>query len=156
MHNYVLKDINDETFISLCEFLQRKGKKRIVIDSWGGTTWYWTLMIEAINKAKDVVVAWTDMSSMAFRIFHAVNKPKMLVDGARGMAHVAAIEWLTVKHNKMMWVDQTAFIDSMCQMRQPDCSFMTEDELTRYNKWEDVYFTFNRLKEIFPDAEIIY
>ncbi len=156
MHNYILKDINDESFATLSEFLHRKGKKRIVIDSWWGTNYYGILITEAINNCKDVVVVWADMSSMAFRIFCEIKRPRMLVDGARGMAHVAAIEWLTVKHNKMMWHDQTAFIDSMCQMRQPDCSFMTEDELTRYEKGEDVYFTFNRLKEIFPDAEIIY
>jgi hypothetical protein len=33
--------------------------------------------------------------------------------------------------------------------------FMTPLELKKYKKGNDVYFTFKRMKEIFPDVEII-
>jgi hypothetical protein len=33
--------------------------------------------------------------------------------------------------------------------------FMTPSELKRYKRGNDVYFTFKRMKEIFPDVEII-
>lgn len=156
MKYFVLEEINKDNALALFEFLNIKGKKTVVIDSDWWSSWYAKLIIRELNKAKDVTVEACNVVSAWFEIFYQCACKKALVDWARWMAHLAAIEWLTVQANKSTTRSHTALVNAMAQMTSPEYTFLTEEERKLYDDWQDVYFDFNRMKEIFPDAEIIY
>lgn len=154
-------ELNNESLASFYNFLNQYETEdcTISIRSGGGMTCVAKSIINAINSRKETVtLICHEAYSGAFEIFYSSNCKKILAETCKGMYHLSAAKmWMIA--NKQPFEDEDKVIvknweESSCQSEFVK-KFMTKKELSEFKKGNDVYFTFKRMKEIFPDAEII-
>ncbi len=99
---------------------------------------------------------WT--YSAAFEIFYHAKCKKVLTRECKGIVDLSAGDIRLSRNGK------ANDPENLCVMKnwQEDKTsnkwvkkILVSEELKKFNKGEDVYLTTKRMKEIFPDAEII-
>lgn len=125
----------------------------------GGATAAGKTIIHIINQRPEkVTLICHEAYSSGFDILYNSNCKKILAETCKGMVHLSATQMWMQSNNKPCyredecvirnWEYSTSFLKMVKK-------FLTVPELKDFKEGEDVYFTFKRMKEIFPDAEII-
>jgi ATP-dependent protease ClpP protease subunit len=156
-HHSIIGRIDAESYNSLINFLNESQgeQKSILINSGGGEIAYCYATLHAIEKVSHEIelVGCNGVYSAAFEIFYKFSGKKVLLPYCKGMTHRPM---LGVSLTDSL---QTAFREDDCQKRTlkdnqqnliDECSkFLTPKEMKDYKRGVDVYFTYNRMKEIF-------
>lgn len=159
---YFLFDTNldEKKFSEFLDFVnQNKDEEiNIIFDNCGGKSAYGAIMIKMINDAPTMFcLTGIRLFSTGFIIFSKAKCKKILVPecvGAHHRARFLSIDILT--NGKPVWDGDIAVLSaSNVDQESIDQSFMNDDELKKYNAGDDVYFNSDRMREIFPEAEII-
>ena len=160
---YLLDDrINGDTAKPLIEFIrEHPGDLMIGIDSIGGSAHVAKFLTAILNENSDriTLAAVCGVYSSAFEMFYRFRGKRIMTDGCRGMYHYGAIgcnisengkpfrgEDKCVKKNVVI---EGEFTESIAK------DVMNKKEFRRFKNNGDIYFSFNRMREIFPDAMII-
>lgn len=136
----------------------QEGDITIVVNSGGGKEFIADVIAEIINNDKD---RFTFMAvacySSAFKLLYNVKCNRVMVNGCMGMMHKSYIDDIVVNSTR-----DYSYSKDICAVKtMVDIApvffkdFMTPKEIKKYNKGDDVFFTFNRMKEIFPQAKVI-
>jgi hypothetical protein len=135
----------------------------IILDNLGGKTAYASIIIKMINDFdtkrfnSKFTITGNRLFSSGFVIFTKATCKKFILKDAIGAFHKARFSNIDLLTNgKPVWDSDIAQLSSK-SLNEDSISleFMTKAELKKYNRGDDVYFNYERLKEIFPEAEII-
>lgn len=159
------KNITRDTYSSFLEFVNTNSEDNweITIDSSGGLgrqTFHIISIINSRSSQYKTKLVCLGAYSAAFLIFHQTKCKKVLATTCRGMFHYGLSE-VTLSDNGEIWSreDEVAMKDlkrfSVPLLNKIAAKFMKKKELKQFKKGWDVYLSFKRMKEIFPDAEII-
>lgn len=156
------KLIDNETSKEFLEIINKnEGNLTIGIDSVGGTFQTALFLVNSLNceSSRITLVAVNAVYSGAFIIFYLFRGKKKMTGSCRGMMHQSNMEVnvsssLDWTYNSAKVNKSTLKIDHQIIM-ETSKKFMTKKEYKRLRKNRDIYFDANRMKEIFPDAEII-
>lgn len=159
---YIHNDgLNEETIKPLIDFVNfNEGQLVIAINSTGGGQGLEAILRQMLAENSDriTLVAVAGVSSAAFKLFYQYDGKKVLTTGCIGMWHYGYRPAHIDERGKLAYTQDKAHVRSMKQIR-PNAdalaeSFMNETELRKFRKGDDVYFDFERMKQIFPDAII--
>lgn len=155
------KEINDESADLLIDFINSTEgiKKKIYLSSDGGFIYVAELIIDLINNNKQDIelIAYNYIGSSAFELFFKSKCKKRILEGTRGMLHFAKME-LTV-NQKGKPVNKTAinFLKEEVSKRNDNLIKklkLSSKELNKYNKGEDVEFSYNRMLEFLKNDSV--
>lgn len=125
----------------------------------GGATAAGKTIIKIINGRPDkVTLICHEAYSSGFDIFYNSKCNKILTDTSKGMVHLSSVEMLMQANGKPCYSEDRCIIEnwgnskSLLKMVK---KFLTKKELKWLKRGEDVYLSFKRMKEIFPNAEVI-
>lgn len=163
MKYYIHADgINDRSVMETVNFIQNnEGEITIGLNSDGGQTSYGAFLVECLNENKDriTLIALTGVFSAAFRVFYEFKGKRKMSHGCRGMFHYATQDVRMCAKIRPDGTGEESVISGLKSSKAQNDSFveqfMTPTELRKFRKNWDVYFDFERMKKIFPDAEII-
>jgi len=152
-----------ESILELVTFVQdNRGKNMLIsIDCNGGHVTISQFLTRVLNENRDKITLLLNMEaySAAFKLFYMFKGHRMLSKGSVGMWHEAGSYIRVSTGGKINKDSDRNFYESQ---KQPDIddeefakSFMTPSEFKKYRKGENVYFSFERMKQIFPDAVIV-
>lgn len=130
----------------------------IVINSPGGYTNVACIILDIINNyAEKITLISAYSSSAAFTLFYFAKCKRRMIYGSLGMHHNEYIKEVIITENGTPKYDiDKCHIKNMKALSHNYLSkVMTKKELKKYNNNNEVYFTFKRMKQIFPDVEII-
>lgn len=131
----------------------------IVINSVGGMSTVANCILYVINsRFKKCNLICLDAYSAAFYILYNAKCKKTIVKTAKGMYHLAAAEMYMSSNIKPSYTEDECIIKNWEQDKTDlgfAKKFMTPSEFKKFKQGSDIYFTFKRMCEIFPDAEII-
>lgn len=131
----------------------------IVINSGGGKTTLSEVVLSIINSNSGrFTLISAGCYSAAFYIFYFAKCKKRIAKQSLGMIHSEYVRDLCMNAK-----GKTIYDEDRCQVKNfKTCdgdlfveSFLTKTEMKKYKKGEEVYFTFKRMKEIFPDVEVL-
>ena len=130
----------------------------IVINSGGGKSTLATVILDIINSNADrITLISAGVYSAAFYIFYFAKCKRKIIYGSLGMHHKEYLKniYITEK-GKPKYQDDICQIENLKSVRDNFLKkIMTKKEKFIYNNDDDVYFTFDRMKEIFPTVEIV-
>ena len=165
MTKYYIFDgpINQETTQRLINFINAvEEPMQIGLVSNGGDKSATLFLIDVLNQNKDriTLVAMAGIYSSAFRLFKSFEGKKKMAFGVVGMWHYSGQEIRMNCLGKPDYYDGIASFESLKQWDKAHDlefakSFMNNMELKKFNRAQEVFFDFGRMKEIFPDVEII-
>ena len=153
--------INEELLEKFIEFRNENESEEwtIVSNSGGGkSNLAQVILYEINNRTIRTVLVSVGIYSASFVIFYFAKCEKKITEGSIGMIHLRANDISIQSHGKPQFSEDACVVKNHKETREIDSfveEFMTKDEVKRYRKGDDVYFTFKRMKEIFPDAETI-
>lgn len=157
-------DINEENTQALLEFInQNEGHAmQIGISSSGGFFDYARFVTNVLNQNKDSItlVAVGNVYSAAFRLFYEFQGARKMTFATRGMAH-HSYQTVPLTNNGIGATDEAhaAICNSRDYIRPDEIafaeSFMFNEELEKFKQGKEVYFDFARMRQIFPNAEIV-
>jgi len=133
----------------------------ILLNSDGGRESVELVILNAINTHKhSVTVVGMYLMSAAFDLFYHAKCKRQLTNGCMGMYHMAYNELQINVNGRPSYTSGEAMMKRNKETGHAKAldfatEFMTPLELKKFKKGDDVYFTFKRLKEIFPDVTII-
>ena len=130
----------------------------IVINSSGGKSTLATLVLDIINThAEKITLISAGVYSAGFYIFFFAKCRRKIIYGSIGMHHREYLKDIYINEK-----GKPKYQEDICQIENLKCvrnnfleKAMTKKEKFLYNSDDDVYFTFNRMKELFPNVEII-
>jgi len=160
---YHADGIKHETLEKLISFIHENptGEITMFLNSSGGDSGVSKIFTKILNDNKDRVtlIASAGVLSAGFYIFYNYKGERKMFNETKGMWHLA---WQTLEMNhdwtpssyqgecsKAEWEESRVENDSMAK------SIMNKKELKRYNTGGEVYFTSKRMKQIFPNVEVI-
>lgn len=152
--------INEELLDKFIQFRNENEFEEwtIVLNSGGGKSNLTQVILYEINSRPQTVLISTGIYSASFVIFYFAKCIKKITEGSIGMVHLRANDIRIQSHGKPEFSEDECIVKNHKETRDIDYAveaFMTKSEIRRYRKGGDIYFTFKRMKEIFPDAEII-
>lgn len=154
--------IHDKNVGELIGFVNNTDGEIIIgINSGGGSngTRCFLQKLFTINQDRLTLVALTGIHSAAFELFYNYAGKKALTHGITGMWHMEVVSCRLAANGKPDTEEERAIYRNMIEDNNANeafaASFMTPEELIKYQKGEDVYFDYNRMKQMFPDAEIL-
>lgn len=152
--------INEELFNNFIHFFNENEEEEMsfVINSGGGKATLTQVMLHIINANKESITLISCGSySAAFDLFYKAECNRKLVHGSLGCVHLAYL-----KETAVMIDGKMKYYEDICQKENFKCfddSYITKllkpKEKILYNRGDDVFFTFKRMQEIFPDVEVI-
>lgn len=152
--------INEELLTKFMDFCNNNLSEdcTIVINSGGGKCNISTVILNIINAHSDkITLVSAGVYSAAFYIFYFAKCKRKIVYGSLGMHHKDYINDISINPS-----GTPKFKEDVCQVENIKSigdrftnKFLSKEEKEKYKKSEDVYFTFKRMTEIFPDIEII-
>jgi ATP-dependent protease ClpP protease subunit len=109
----------------------------------------------SLNADRINLYGYGDLSSAAFIIFFRANCPKALLPGTTGMAHLVRLTG-TFVGDIVNWKDKSESkfnVEWTKQLKKEFITFLdtlglTEDELTKVKKGEDVFFLYKRMDQL--------
>lgn len=153
--------LHDTKIGDLISFINNTpGDLVVAMNSGGGSNGTRCLLQQlfAENEDRLTLVALNGIHSAAFELFYKYTGQKALTHGATGMWHMELVNCRLAANGLPDTEEDRAIYRGMESGRIANAEFakgfMTPDELIRYQKGEDVYFDFERMKQIFPDAKI--
>lgn len=154
-------DIYEGLMVKFYEFCNQYESEdwTISIFSGGGATAIGKTIIHIINQRKSrVTLICHEAYSSAFDIFYNSNCKKILTRTCKGMYHFSSAKMYMQPTLKPEFKEDRCIVqnwkDSDWQIEMAN-KFLTDKEMKKFKKGDDIYFTFNRMKIIFPNAEII-
>ena len=112
------------------------------------------------NKDRITLIAGTIILSTAFEIFRSFTGKRAMIYYCKGMYHKCYQAITTDGSNKPVDSSNACSKINLKCLVQRDLqiaeSFMNKTELNKFKRGDDVFFDFDRMKEIFPYVEIIY
>lgn len=154
--------LNMENGQMILDFIQASpGPVTLGLGSGGGMSSVGNFLINAFNNEKDrlTLVAMAGVYSTGFELFYGYAGPRKMTFGVRGMYHFSSQEIQIMANGRAAYDEGACQLSSMKTDRERDLQFagmfMTDKELRRMKAGQDVFFDFERMKQIFPDAEII-
>jgi len=131
----------------------------IVLSTAGGDSYISETLIHMINEMPKAMLLIHAVYSAGFEIAYKVKCKKLLSKTAKGMWHYARADIsLNTKGKPYYKEDDCVILNLPIEKKQQETfakKIMTPKEYKQFSKDDDVYFDFKRMKEIFPDAEII-
>lgn len=151
MKTYYLKDFNEESFIDINKWLDElwDNEWQIYINSGWWSIWVENAILERIENLK-IKMIWLFLWSCAFDLFYNFKGKKELSKWCDWIVHIDANETAIFTHNwqiKIRWDE----VDKARVARRWDFNydFLKEEEKIKFYNWEDIYLSYERLKEIF-------
>lgn len=131
----------------------------IVINSRGGSSYVSETIVHMISEMTDCTLIIHGVYSAAFEIAIEAKCKKLLSKFPKGMMHIGRLD-VNVALDGKPYYDEDAnhfknFPVERKLMYKLAKRILTKPELIKYNKREEVWFDFKRMKEILPDAKII-
>lgn len=156
-------EINAETVQPLFDFIcSTDDDVQVGICCVGGENDVERFLLNALNENKDRVtlVALSAIYSAAFALFYQFEGKRKITFGTRGMYHYSGVNVRVAANGGIQDGEERAaaqFTKSNQKKWQDDFvgEFMNPAELRSFKSGKDVYFSFDRIREIFPDLEII-
>ena len=151
---------NEETQ-KLFEFLGNEGDLTIGINSSGGSGSVAQLLLKALNQNKDRVTlcCLAGVYSSAFYVFAEYEGQKTLTVNTKGMWHYGTWDISIDDRNQPACHEGVAIKKDLKFskefMEKIARKYMNEKELKKFKKGEDVFFGYERMRELFPNAEIL-
>lgn len=133
-------------------------KKTIVLNSGGGQSYVADIILHMINEdADNVKLICSGCQSAAFDIFYLAKCERFMTDFCIGMYHRKFVDNITIDNGGNLGhpYSQVRADNLKTGINKPITGFMTKKELADYNKGLDVFFLFDRMRRIFPQAKII-
>lgn len=130
----------------------------IVINSAGGKNILAIMILDIINShSEKMTLISAGVYSAAFYIFFYAKCKRKIIYGSLGMHHKGYLKDVYINESgKPKYQEDICQIENLKSIKGNYLEkFMTKKEKLLYNNDDDVYFTFNRMKEIFPTIEII-
>lgn len=156
------EEINLESGQKILDFISsNEGPITIGFGSGGGSCSVASMLIHAMNANKErlVLVANAGIYSSAFEIFYRYAGERKLAHGCRGMYHLSAHEICMASNGKPNYTEGDCQKSTQKSEYAHDIAlaseFMTPAELKKMKAIKDVFFDFERMKEIFSIEEII-
>jgi hypothetical protein len=163
-HHYIIDaGINGDTLREFCAWLEnRSGNILLGITSSGGSKTYGSYLLRVLNENKHRITlqALGGVYSAAFDVFYFYEGPKALVRGeSKGMTHYGYQTIEINEANKVVYHEGICAVVNLkynlTRSLEVASKIMTPQELRKFKKGDDVYFSFERMVQIFPNAEII-
>lgn len=158
MRYFAITKVIDKDFLpDFFDFINQDGPLTILIESVGGSYSAARLIVNILNTNADrITLIGATCYSAAFQIFYTAKCKKWLIQGAMGMIHLPYTR-VDIDTRKKPVFTEGEYILKNDQFITAEYvkEFMTKSELRRYKSGKDVYFVFDRMREIFPEAEII-
>ena len=125
----------------------------------GGATAAGKTIIHIINKRPEkVTLICHEAYSSGFEIFYRSKCKKILAETCKGMVHLSSMRMWIQSDTKPFYKEDECVIENWknsTTLLTMVKKFLTATELKDFKGGHEVYLTFKRMKEIFPDAEII-
>lgn len=155
-------EINEESIVPLLDFIESNpGEKRIYLCSDGGNSGATSILLDVMtrNQGDITLIAYDNVFSNAFRLFKSFNGRKYMVDGCEGMIHLQT--------NSLPYAGPVKYagrtksvIDTIDYCRERNineyANLINDEEFEAYKEGQDVFFSFQRMTEMFPDVPIIW
>ena len=150
------KTIDEDLLTSISEAISSNDDIKIYLNSTGGMEWCSSAIIDIINSNKDRVelIGFGYLLSAAFHIMMESECKKRILDNTYGMYHQSVWDLEISALNKPSNVlDKFRVENSIKEYRiyyEKKCKEwgFNEQELKRYKKGEDVYFSYERFKQL--------
>lgn len=161
MKYFQLEGRIDETLVTkFMEFCNMNLSEEctIVINSGGGKSTLAKVILCIINEnSEKITLISAGCYSAAFYIFFFAKCKKKIVYGSLGMHHMEYLSDVCINEKgKPKYGEDICQIENLKSIRDNFLkNSMTKKEKSIYNNNDDVYFSFNRMKELFPNADII-
>jgi len=134
-----------------------------IISQGGKTSVYETIMRIINNKESEkpgsCVLVASYICSSAFSLFLEAKCTKKMFFGAYGLAHCGFSPVETTSNGVVRYNIDRAWVQTTKECFPQELAIMqkvlTKKEIAMFEKGEDVELSFNRLRKMFPDAEII-
>lgn len=154
--------LDAEGIKKIIDFIQdNEGALNIVISSDGGKFWLTSFLSKILNDNADriTLTAIENIYSSAFYLFLSFQGKKALTFGCMGMVHYGS-KSITITHNGLPYYDDEKIWLLNCKEKADYChdmisSVLTESEFNSFKNNGHVYLSFERLRQIFPEAEIV-
>lgn len=157
------KRIDNETSKEFLDIINKnEGDITLALDSAGGEFQASLYLAHVLNTeiSRITLIAVNAVYSGAFLIFYLFKGKKKISGSCRGMLHQSVME-VSIS-SSMEWTYNNSKVNKATlkhdhkQIMGIAKSIMTLKEYRNLKKKNrDIYFDFNRMKEIFPEAEII-
>lgn len=155
--------ITAETVQPLLDFIGNNDDElQIGICCVGGENDVERFLLNALNENKDriTLVAMSAIYSAAFALFYQFKGKRKITFGTRGMYHYSGVNVRVAANGGIQDSEEKAAAEftKRNQKQWQDSfanGFMSVSELRNFRSGKDVYFTFDRIKQIFPHLEII-
>ena len=161
MKYFQLEGTIDETLLTkFMDFCNNNTSEEwtIVINSGGGKSTLATMILSIINSNLDkITLISAGCYSAAFYIFFFSKCKRKIIYGSLGMHHREYLKGMYINEKgNPKYQDDICQIQNLKSVRDNFLSkLMTKKEKSIYNNDDDVYFTFKRMKELFPKLEIV-
>ncbi len=155
---FIIREFNDSEldkfaeFISTINYWDEEESVEIVIDSWGWSIAVkdcYLLLLKRIAPQVKIHVIWVTLMSAAFTLFKELDFVyRELIPSAYWMVHMEA--WVVSVWDK--WVPRGQFEKFKYELQtssQKVPEFLSEEEKEVYRNWGDIYFSYDRMKEVF-------
>lgn len=153
--------INEGLLDKFLEFINdnQSDELTIILNSIGGKRNLSLVMLDVINiNSERITLISCGVYSAAFFMFYNSNCKRKMTYGNVGMMHYASCELNIMSNGNPAYSEDVNTIknwkEDINDLKFVE-QFMNPKEIKSYKKGNDVYFTFKRMKEIFPDVEII-
>ena len=153
---FYAKEVNEDLLVSISESISNNDNVKIYLNSTGGSEWCSLAIVDIINNNKDKVelIGFGYLLSAAFHIMVESKCKKRILDNTYGMYHQSIWDVEISALNKPSNVlDKFRVEKSIKGYRvyyEEKCKEwgFSEQELKIYKKGEDVYFSYERFKEL--------
>lgn len=132
-----------------------------IISIWsaGGMTTIAKAVLYIINSRKDrVTLICNEVYSAAFEIFYFAECKKVLTRECKGCIHFSAADIRLMSNGKSMDGENLCIMQNWKEDKSGSVlakKILTKDEFKDFNNGYDVYLTTKRMKQIFPQAELV-
>lgn len=131
----------------------------ITIWSTGGMTGMAKTILYIINSRKErVTLICNEAYSAAFEIFYFSDCKKVITKECKGCVHYSASDIRLMRNGKTNDAEHACILRNWQEDKNSTKwvrKVLTKEENKKFNLGEDIYFTTKRMKEIFPNAEVI-
>ena len=140
---------------------QNEGRLLVGIQSSGGRSGISQMVLKILNDNAERITlcAVSGVYSAAFEVFKGFQGQKAMTDNTLGMAHYGKNDFNLHTNGRPVYFEDEAVLLQNKKAAPKEVakaeSYMTPSELRRFKKGDEVYFSFDRMKELFPNAEII-
>ena len=154
-----INEDNTEAFMDFCT--ENTGEVELALSSLGGEAGLSRVLLKFLNDRKDriSIMAYNTIQSAAFEIFLEFEGKKVMAVALTGIVHLT---YYTLhvsgegvpksKVDQMLANNLKYYRDRTMTLMSP---FLTKREKAAVLRMEEVHFDFGRMREIFPDVEVI-